>query len=68
MSQRAAGDIRFENVIFAYPNRPVTLGGVTFHIRSGETIALTGLNGAGKTGPVDCSWSPLFMRPGCLPT
>ena len=26
------------------------------------------LNGTGKTVLVDCSWLPLFMRPGCLPT
>jgi hypothetical protein len=26
------------------------------------------LNGTGKTGPVDSSWSPLFMRPDYLPT
>ena len=26
------------------------------------------LNGTGKMGPVGCSWSPLFMRPGYSPT
>ncbi len=26
------------------------------------------LNDTGKTGPVGCSWLPLFMRPGYLPT
>lgn len=43
------GDIRFENVTFAYPERGAVLLGFDLHIRPGETIALTGPNGAGKS-------------------
>ena len=42
--------ITFSNVSFRYPNAEgTTLSDVSFHIRSGEKIAIVGLNGAGKT-------------------
>ena len=43
------GDIKFQDIHFAYPNRPPALSGVSLHIRAGETIALVGINGAGKS-------------------
>jgi len=43
------GEIRFENVHFSYPGRPAVLNGVELTIRAGETLALTGANGAGKS-------------------
>ena len=47
----AAGAIRFDNVTFHYPSRPETsaLEEVTLDIRPGETVALVGPSGAGKT-------------------
>lgn len=50
---RAAGDIRFDKVHFAYPGRPLILAGISFHIKAGETVALTGANGAGKTAIIN---------------
>lgn len=45
----AQGKVTFENVTFAYdPGRPV-LQDITFEIESGQTIALVGPTGAGKT-------------------
>ncbi|MGH8091847.1 MAG: ABC transporter ATP-binding protein [Chthoniobacterales bacterium] len=44
-----AGDIRFENVSFAYGNDLPALTNVSFHARPGETIALVGATGAGKS-------------------
>ena len=43
------GHVRFENVTFGYePGRPV-LRGVSFEARPGETVAVVGYTGAGKT-------------------
>ena len=47
----AKGEINFDNVRFAYPNRPEVnaLAGVSFHASPGERIAIVGPSGAGKT-------------------
>ena len=44
-----AGDICFEDVSFAYGNDVPALTDVSFHARPGETIALVGATGAGKS-------------------
>jgi len=46
---RAQGAIAFESVGFGYPTRPGTLRRVSFAVRPGETIALVGQTGAGKS-------------------
>ena len=52
------GDVRFEGVVFGYePGRPV-LRGLDLHVRAGETVALVGPSGAGKT--TICSLLPRF--------
>jgi len=43
------GLISFENISFAYPNRPQLLREFNLKIAAGETIALTGRNGVGKS-------------------
>ncbi|NML85922.1 ABC transporter ATP-binding protein [Polaromonas sp.] len=43
------GEIEFDDLHFAYPDRPPALSGIKLHIRAGETVALTGPNGAGKS-------------------
>lgn len=44
-------DVQFDNVSFHYPSRPdrPALHGFTLHLRPGETVALVGASGAGKT-------------------
>lgn len=43
------GDIRFEHVSFAYDEDTKVLEDVSFHVKPGETIALVGPTGAGKS-------------------
>ena len=45
-----SGDIRFENVDFQYPNSNYkALENISFHLRKGQTLAVTGRTGSGKT-------------------
>jgi ATP-binding cassette subfamily B protein len=46
-----SGRIRFENVHFHYPQRPgqAALDGIDLHLAPGETVALVGSSGAGKS-------------------
>ena len=46
---RAAGQIEFRDVGFAYPGRTATLQHASLRIGAGETVAITGANGAGKS-------------------
>lgn len=46
---RVQGDIRFENVWFAYNPGEWVLKDVSFHIRPGETVGIVGATGAGKS-------------------
>jgi len=43
------GEIVFDNVWFAYEEEDWVLKGVSFQVRPGETVALVGETGAGKT-------------------
>ncbi|HIK32172.1 MAG TPA: ABC transporter ATP-binding protein [Oscillatoriales cyanobacterium M59_W2019_021] len=47
--QTAAGEIRFENVSFAYKPDEYVLENLDFTIRPGEKVALVGPTGAGKS-------------------
>ena len=47
--RRVAGDIRYEDVSFSYAEGLPALRNVSFHAAPGETIALVGATGAGKS-------------------
>ncbi|KAK3269986.1 hypothetical protein CYMTET_21593 [Cymbomonas tetramitiformis] len=49
--QRPEGDLRFENIRFAYPTRPETMvcRGYTLHVPAGQVVALVGQSGCGKS-------------------
>jgi len=46
---QVSGEISFENVSFAYSNGAVVLRNIDMHIAPGETIALVGQTGSGKS-------------------
>ncbi len=46
---RVYGNVRFENVTFAYSESEPTLKNISFEVKPGETVALVGHSGAGKT-------------------
>ena len=47
------GDVRFENVWFAYNDDEYVLKDISFEVKQGETIALVGATGAGKSSTVN---------------
>jgi|TARA_B110000459_G_scaffold203321_1_gene259382 subfamily B ATP-binding cassette protein MsbA len=49
---RAAGKFEFERVRFAYDDRAVALDDVSFDVKPGQTIALVGKSGSGKSSLV----------------
>jgi len=46
---RAVGEVRFEGVGFSYPNSGRILSGIDLIAHPGQTVALVGATGAGKT-------------------
>jgi ATP-binding cassette subfamily B protein len=55
------GEIELRDVRFSYPDGEPILDGVSVHVRPGETLALVGPSGAGKTtlvGLLQRHWEP----------
>ena len=48
-SGKAIGNIEFQNVWFAYKNEDWVLKDVSFNVKAGESVALVGHTGSGKT-------------------
>lgn len=49
--EKLKGEIRFENIFFAYPSRPdqVVLKDFSLTLKQGQTVALVGSSGSGKS-------------------
>ncbi len=47
--EKVAGDIKFRNVSFGYNEEREVLKNINFHIQPGETLAIVGHTGSGKT-------------------
>ena len=52
-ASQLSGDIKFENVWFAYNDKDWVLKNVSFEARIGETVALVGATGAGKSSIIN---------------
>ncbi|KLT65928.1 ABC transporter ATP-binding protein [Pedobacter sp. BMA] len=50
---RLEGNIDFKNVWFAYNDDQYVLKDLTFHVNAGETVALVGATGAGKSSTIN---------------
>jgi ATP-binding cassette, subfamily B, multidrug efflux pump len=51
--EKIKGDIRLENVWFAYNDEEYVLKDINFEVKHGETIALVGATGAGKSSIIN---------------
>jgi len=59
--QKLGGDIEFEHVRFAYDEPSEVLQDISFSIRSGERVAVTGVSGSGKSTMINLL--PRFITP-----
>ncbi|MEM6500625.1 MAG: ABC transporter ATP-binding protein [Cyanobacteria bacterium P01_C01_bin.89] len=46
---QVAGDVLFNNVTFAYRDRPAILRNLSLHVPAGHTVAIVGATGSGKS-------------------
>ncbi|HQS04562.1 MAG: antibiotic ABC transporter ATP-binding protein [Sphingobacteriales bacterium 17-39-43] len=51
--EKLEGDIEFKNVWFAYNDENWVLKDISFHVKPGETLALVGATGAGKSSIIN---------------
>jgi ATP-binding cassette, subfamily B, multidrug efflux pump len=47
------GNIKFENISFAYIDQDYVLNDISFEVKAGQTIAFVGATGAGKTSVIN---------------
>ncbi len=52
-ANKITGEISFRDVWFAYNNEEWVLKGISFEVKSGETIALVGATGSGKSSIIN---------------
>ncbi len=64
--ERIRGEIDFENVCFGYARDVSVLTDISFHVDSGQTIALIGSTGAGKTTIINLLTRFYDIDSGCI--
>jgi ATP-binding cassette subfamily B protein len=60
------GDVRFENVSFGYLPNQLVIKNMTLEARGGQTVALVGPTGAGKTTLINLLSGFYEVRDGCI--
>ena len=51
--EKLRGDVSFQNVWFAYNNEEYVLKDISFEVKKGQTLALVGATGAGKSSVIN---------------
>jgi len=52
-AEEVKGDLRFDHVFFAYDEQNFVLKNLSFNVKAGETLAIVGATGAGKTSIIN---------------
>ena len=60
------GNIRFENVVFSYNDKENVLKGINLKVNEGETIAIVGATGAGKSTIINLLNRFYEINPGAI--
>ncbi len=58
--------LEFDDVWYSYPNRPLSLSGISFAVERGKKVAVVGPNGAGKTTLLLMCNGTLVPEKGCV--
>ncbi|MDT7827706.1 ABC transporter ATP-binding protein [Pricia sp. S334] len=64
--EEVRGDIKFSNVYFGYLEDEQVLHGISFEVRAGETIAIVGATGAGKSTIINLLGRFYEIDSGCI--
>ena len=63
---RAHGTVRFEDVTFSYDGQRPAVQGLTFEVKPGETLALVGATGSGKSTTLGLLYRAFDPQSGCI--
>lgn len=64
--EKMKGDLRFENVRFGYVEGEEVLHGISFDVKAGQTIAIVGATGAGKSTIINLLNRFYEINSGCI--